>query len=193
MPEGAPREPLAWADFSAATFARAKAERRFLILDGSAEWCHWCHVMEATSYHDPAVREVLDKHFIAIKVDVDSRPDIEERYGAWGWPATVIFSPDAEELGKYRGYIAPDDFTAILRDVVEGRLANEGKTASTTPAPKTALAEETLDWIERWAVSELDDYYDDRQGGWGRTQKAPIESDNAWSIERAKGGDARAR
>src|SRR5579859_7983572 len=129
LPEGAPREALAWADFSPSTFARAKAERRFLVLDGSAEWCHWCHVMEATSYHDPAVRQILDQHFIAMKVDVDSRPDIEERYGAWGWPATVIFSPDAEELGKYRGYIAPDDFAAILRDVIDGKRSDDVKKA----------------------------------------------------------------
>ena len=37
------------------TFARAKAERKYIVMDGSAEWCHWCHVMEATTYHDAAV------------------------------------------------------------------------------------------------------------------------------------------
>src|SRR5262245_36958562 len=116
--EGAPREPLSWADLNQETLARAKAQRKYVVLDGSAEWCHWCHAMEATTYHDPHVRELLDRHFIAVKVDVDSRPDIEERYGDWGWPATVIFSPDAMELGKYRGYIAPDTFADILRQVV---------------------------------------------------------------------------
>ncbi len=194
--EGAPREPLAWAELSPATFARARAERRFLVLDGSAEWCHWCHVMEATSYHDPAVRKILDEHFLAMKVDVDSRPDVEERYGAWGWPATVIFSPDAEELGKYRGYIAPDDFVAILRDVVESAgkgAADADAEKAKPPVPRTALSEETLDWIERWVSAELDDYYDERQGGWGRTQKAPLAWDNAWALDRAAHGDARAR
>ena len=81
MTEGAPREELPWATLSPETFARAKAERKYIVLDGSAEWCHWCHVMEATTYHDPEVRKILDKHFIAVKVDVDSRPDVEERYG----------------------------------------------------------------------------------------------------------------
>ena len=113
---GAPGAPLAWADFSPATFARAKAEHKFIVMDGSAEWCHWCHVMEAVTYHDDAVRKILDAHFIPVKVDVDSRPDVEERYSEYGWPATVIFSPDASELGKYRGYIAPEDFVEILND-----------------------------------------------------------------------------
>src|ERR1700733_5064243 len=118
--QGAPKAPLAWATFDGATFARAKAEHKLVILDGAAEWCHWCHVMEATTYHDPAVRELLDAHFIAAKVDVDARPDIEERYGAYGWPATVLFSSDGKELGKYRGYIAPEAFAEILRAVSEG-------------------------------------------------------------------------
>ncbi len=193
--EGAPREALAWADFTPATFARAKAEGRFLVLDGSAEWCHWCHVMEATTYHDPAVATILAASFIAVKVDVDSRPDIEERYGAWGWPATVIFSPDAEELGKYRGYIAPSDFAAILRDVVAAGKTSSAVTpprARVTPLPVShdPLPEEELAWIERSVELALDDYYDDEQGGWGRSQKAPIAEDNAWALDRARLGDA---
>src|SRR5512140_2741288 len=118
LAEGAPRATLAWAELDAKTLARAKAERKYIVLDGSAEWCHWCHVMEATTYHDPEVRKILDKHFIAVKVDVDSRPDVEERYGDYGWPATVMFSPDATELGKYRGYINPEKFKRILEDIV---------------------------------------------------------------------------
>jgi uncharacterized protein YyaL (SSP411 family) len=194
-PSGAPREPLAWADFSPETFAKAKAERRFLIMDGSAEWCHWCHVMEATSYHDPSVRKLLDEHFIAVKVDVDSRPDIEERYGAWGWPATVIFSPDAQELGKYRGYIAPEDFAEILRDVVASgaKAASGEKESPRGTAPKTALPEEMLGFVERWVSADLDEYYDEKQGGWGRTQKAPLAWDNAWALARAAAGDTKRR
>jgi len=193
LPEGAPRAPLAWADLTPATFARAKAERRFIVLDGSAEWCHFCHVMEATTYHDPAVSTLLAARFIAVKVDVDSRPDILERYGDWGWPATVIFSPDAEELGKYRGYIPPADFVGILRDVVAAGGAAEAEAKITlTPLaqPKDRLGDEELSFILRDTEVLLDDYYDDDEGGWGRTQKAPLAQDNAWALSRAAAGDA---
>jgi hypothetical protein len=191
--EGAPREPLAWADLTPATFARAKSERRFIVLDGSAEWCHWCHVMEASTYHDPEVRTILAASFIAVKVDVDARPDVEERYGAWGWPATVIFSPDAEELGKYRGYIAPSDFAGILRDVVAAgstRVLEEPRIRTTAlPTLRAPLPEEELLFIERSVEVALDSFYDDEQGGWGRSQKAPIAEDNAWALDRARAGD----
>jgi uncharacterized protein YyaL (SSP411 family) len=192
FPSGAPKDPLVWADLTPQTLARAKAERKFVVLDGSAEWCHFCHVMEAETYHDPEVAALLGKSFIAVKVDVDARPDIEERYGAWGWPATVIFSPDAEELGKYRGYIAPKEFLTILRDVVQGGAAmTPDPNSAATPLPKSLapLPSEELAWIERSVELELDDYYDEEQGGWGRSQKAPIAEDNAWALFRARAGD----
>jgi uncharacterized protein YyaL (SSP411 family) len=191
-PSGAPKDPLVWADLTPATLARAKAERRFVVLDGSAEWCHFCHVMEAETYHDPTVASILAKSFIAVKVDVDSRPDIEERYGAWGWPATVIFSPDAEELGKYRGYIPPKEFAAILLDVVHAASAAAVEPHPIyTPLPVSSapLTEEELAWIERRVEIDLDEYYDEDEGGWGRSQKAPIAADNAWALFRARAGD----
>ena len=48
-----------WAELNAETFARARAEGRIVLIDGSAEWCHWCHVMDATTYRDPEVRKLL--------------------------------------------------------------------------------------------------------------------------------------
>jgi uncharacterized protein YyaL (SSP411 family) len=191
MAEGAPREELPWATLSPETFARAKASHKYIVLDGSAEWCHWCHVMEATTYHDAEVRKILDKHFIAVKVDVDSRPDVEERYGDYGWPATVMFAPDATEIGKYRGYINPEKFKGILEEIVASGLAEkkgDEKPKPVVKAPKTALSEEHLAWIQREIDVQLEDYYDEDQGSWGRQQKAPLGWNNAWLLEKAKMG-----
>jgi len=196
MAEGAPREELPWAALTPETFARAKAEHKYIVLDGSAEWCHWCHVMEATTYHDPAIRKILDKHFIAVKVDVDSRPDVEERYGDYGWPATVMFAPDATEIGKYRGYINPEKFKGILEDIVASGLAEkrgDEKPKPVVKAPKTALSEEHLAWIQREIDVQLEDYYDEDQGSWGRQQKAPLGWNNAWLLSKAERGSAKAK
>jgi uncharacterized protein YyaL (SSP411 family) len=196
MMRGAPKEELAWNDFTPATLARAAKERKYIVLDGSAEWCHWCHVMEAETYHDANVRKILDAHFIAVKVDVDSRPDIEERYGEYGWPATVIFSPDAAELGKYRGFIAPEKFTEILNEVVASGIAEKrdaGAKKTKTKAPRTALSEEHLDWIERDVDVQLDELYDEEQGGWGFRQKAPLGWNNVWLLGKATRGDEGAK
>ncbi len=191
---GAPGAPLAWADFSPATFARAKAEHKFIVMDGSAEWCHWCHVMEAVTYHDDAVRKILEAHFIPVKVDVDSRPDIEERYTDYGWPATVIFSPDANELGKYRGYIAPEDFVEILNDVV---ATGGDKSAAKQADPEdpvlndTPITQAQIQAVEDSTAKSLEAFWDPKEGGWGKQPKVPISGDVAWAILRAQQGDAR--
>ncbi|WP_394844188.1 DUF255 domain-containing protein [Pendulispora brunnea] len=193
-PDASPKEPLDWAPFDARTFERAKRERKFIVLDGSAEWCHWCHVMESTTYHDAKVASVLQRHFIAAKVDVDARPDIEERYRAWGWPATVIFSPDGDELGKYRGYMAPGEFADLLAAVVAaGPNAARVEAAAERPTPDTPLAAETLAWAAHWAEVELEEYWDPKEGGWGVEPKVPIHENTEFALKRATRGDTRLR
>jgi hypothetical protein len=189
--EGAPGEALAWAEFGPAIFARAKAEHRFVLLDGSAEWCHWCHVMEATTYHDAAVKQLLAEHFIAAKVDVDSSPDIEERYGAWGWPATVIFTSEGAEVGKYKGYVDPATFAEALRGVLtqSGKVQEGADVSTRTTETAGGLPEEEIGWIARLTELELGEYWDPTQGSWGHGQKVPLYWDNAWALERARAGD----
>ncbi len=188
-------EALSWATFSPATFARAKRENKYIVLDGAAEWCHWCHVMEATTYHDPKVRKILERHFISVKVDVDTRPDVQERYGDYGWPATVIFAPNATELGKYRGYIDPEKFAEILLEVIANRCPEQGpRTVETLPAaPRRALEEEHLLWIQSRTDLDLDGTWDEEQGGWGTRQKAPLGWNNAWTLQKAEKGDPRSK
>ncbi|WP_394823908.1 DUF255 domain-containing protein [Pendulispora albinea] len=198
-PDASPKEPLAWAPFGPEAFGRAKKERKFIVLDGAAEWCHWCHVMESTTYHDGAVAALLQQHFVATKVDIDSRPDIEERYRAWGWPATVIFSPDGEELGKYRGYIAPDAFAAILKAVVASQGsgpsdgARPGIAGAPVRVPDAPLPREMLAWAARWAALELEDHWDPNEGGWGVQPKVPIHGNTEFALRRAARGDSTLR
>lgn len=190
--EAARPPAIAWQPWSAETFARAKRERRFILLHGAAEWCHWCHVMEATTYRNPEVGRLVRERFVAIKVDVDARPDIEERYGAWGWPATIILGPDAEELGKYRGYLPPEELRAILSEVRASGADAERERALIEPGIASATPA-ALPWVARRALHDMDGYYDDERGGWGFRQKAPVGANLELEARRALSGDAAAR
>ena len=77
--------PLTWQPWSDDLFAQAKRERRLVLLDLEAVWCHWCHVMDVTTYRDPAVVAFLSKHYLLVRVDQDSRPDLANRYEDFGW------------------------------------------------------------------------------------------------------------
>ena len=110
--------PIAWQPWSEDAFARAKREKRFVLLDLEAVWCHWCHVMDETTYRDSKVAVVIGRNYIALKVDQDARPDLSRRYDEYGWPATVVFAADGTEIVKRRGYIPPERMVRLLEAIV---------------------------------------------------------------------------
>jgi uncharacterized protein len=186
---GAPGSPLPWRELNASVFEDAKRTGRYVILDGSAEWCHWCHVMEAVTYHDAAVRQRIDMSFITVKVDVDQHPEIEARYAEYGWPATVIFGPDGTELSVHQGYLAPAEFVRILDTIATAprREARVSPIATGTSSRETSLAFLTA------VDAAMDRSYDEPYGGFGTGKKFPIGCNNARYLERARQGDLRTR
>lgn len=186
--ESGRKQLFEWAELAPATLERAKREGKYILLDGAAEWCHWCHVMDATTYTDPEVGKLLREKFIAIRVDIDERPDIAERYGEYGWPATILFTPAAEEIGKYRGYMPPAELLDILQKVA--KLAAEAEHPEPAGTAKDrAPPLEAMGWVAGRATVDLDGYYDPDEGGWGQRQKAPLGANAAFELVRAAHGD----
>ena len=98
---------IEWLPWSDTIFEQAQREHRFVLLDLEAVWCHWCHVMDEQTYADPKVVALVRSHYLPVKVDQDSRPDISDRYEDYGWPATVVFKSDGSEIVKRQGYLPP--------------------------------------------------------------------------------------
>lgn len=182
---------FSWVEYGPAAFERARREKKPILLMGSASWCHWCHVMDETTYRDARVGRMLADGFVVIRVDIDERPDIGERYGEWGWPATILFSPEAEEIGKYRGYINANDFVPILSAVLSNPKAGGAPGGMVDPASVPAVVE-ALPWIAGQTLLTLDEVYDRAEGGWGARQKLPIGENVLVELRRATHGHAAA-
>lgn len=108
---------IAWQEWGEAAFARARAEDRPILLAIGAVWCHWCHVMDETTYSDPEVIDLVNAEFVPIVVDNDRRPDVNRRYNMGGWPTTAILTPDGDVLTGGT-YIPPDAMKDLLRRVL---------------------------------------------------------------------------
>lgn len=169
----------AWQEWSKEVFVRAKAEKKLVLLDLGARWCHWCHVMEEMTYANAEVLKLLEAHYICVHVDQDARPDLSNRYEDYGWPATIFFGPDGQELVKRQGFINPREMIALLKAIVD----------DPTPGP-SVQPEVKLDASREAALpaelrKELEAAYlggyDRKEGGWGRVQKY-LDWDN---VERA--------
>jgi uncharacterized protein YyaL (SSP411 family) len=143
--------------------------------------------MDETTYPDPDIGRILSNRFVAIRVDIDARPDLAERYGDWGWPATILFSPDAEEIGKFRGYLAPEELKSALADIERASSKDATHVAPDPSAPVDALG-----WIGVRVTRDMDEWYDPDEGGWGRRQKAALGANVEFELRRAAHGDSNA-
>ena len=179
---------LTWQKWSDQSFAEAKAKKRMVLLDLEAVWCHWCHVMEETTYRDAEVVKLLSEHFIVLKADQDANPDLSTRYGDWGWPATILFAPDGSEIAKIRGYRDPEQMAAILaafiKDPTPGPSVEE--TAKVVPSQSKFLSAPVREKL----IGNYMEVYDDANAGWGEVQKFIHTDSMDYALARAADGDA---
>jgi len=160
---------LAWQPWSNAVFAQAKQQKRFVLLDLEAVWCHWCHVMDENTYSDPEVIKMLREHYIVVKADQDARPDLSNRYEDYGWPATVVFNGDGHEIVKRQGYLAPDEMLSMLQAILDDPTPGP----SVQPEAKLELPTDALlsDALRQRLNKDYRAGYDEKYGSWGTNQK----------------------
>src|SRR5215470_15769778 len=94
--------PVDWYPWGDEAFAQARDRQQPIFLSVGYSTCHWCHVMEHESFESETIAQLLNQHFISIKVDREERPDVDEIYmravqlltGSGGWPMSVFLTPD---------------------------------------------------------------------------------------------------
>jgi len=188
-------QPIQWHEWGEEAFATARRKNKPILLDIGAVWCHWCHVMDRESYDSPEIAQIVNEHFVAVKVDRDERPDIDSRYqvavqavsGQGGWPLTAFLTPDGKPF--YGGtYFPPDDhygrpsFKRVLlsisdayrnknTDVVEqARLVENALERSEGLSGRSGdFSPDVIDAIVQSAVK----MFDAQNGGFGTAPKFP--------------------
>ena len=98
------KNPVDWLPWGDDALAKAKAEDKPILLSIGYAACHWCHVMEHESFEDEATAQLMNEHFVNIKVDREERPDVDHIYmnavqmltGRGGWPMTVFLTPEGK-------------------------------------------------------------------------------------------------
>ena len=98
--------PVNWRAWNSETLQKAKEEEKLMVISIGYSACHWCHVMEKESFEDSTVAVTMNKHFVAVKVDREERPDVDQIYinavqlmtGSAGWPLNVITLPDGRPV-----------------------------------------------------------------------------------------------
>jgi uncharacterized protein len=113
--------PVNWYPWSKEALTRAREENKLILVSIGYAACHWCHVMERESFENEIVAQIMNKHFVCIKVDREERPDIDQVYmeavqlltGHGGWPLNCFALPDGRPI--YGGtYFSRENWVNVL-------------------------------------------------------------------------------
>ncbi|PIF00902.1 MAG: thioredoxin domain-containing protein [Maribacter sp.] len=116
--------PVNWRPWGDTIFEEAKKENKLVIISIGYSSCHWCHVMEEETFEDEKVAEIMNRDFIAVKVDREERPDVDQVYmtavqlmtGEGGWPLNIIALPNGKPM--YGGtYHSNTQWTKVIQKI----------------------------------------------------------------------------
>ncbi|UPT77076.1 thioredoxin domain-containing protein [Sulfurovum sp. XGS-02] len=187
--------PVDWYPWGEEAFEKARKENKAIFLSIGYSSCHWCHVMEDESFKDEATAKILNKHFIAVKVDREERPDIDKHFQEvyqlmnqrpGGWPTSIFLTQEQKPF--YSATYIPDEprygmmsFSSLL-EVIADKYSKE-------KALLTEKADEILRFLnpkeDRIQATKLDlsiiprvsdqakQLFDNTNGGFNKAPKFP--------------------
>jgi uncharacterized protein YyaL (SSP411 family) len=204
--------PVDWYPWSSTALRRAKQENKPIFLSIGYAACHWCHVMAHESFSNPHTAQLLNEHFINIKVDREERPDLDDIYmkavvmltGQGGWPLSVFLTPDLQPF--YGGTYFPPmpshglpSFNQVLWSVIETwsnqpDAINHNAEIITNAIQREQTYQDNLDQPPDLddIVNRLFGSYDWETGGWGTAPKFPQPMLIEFLIQRAILGNQQA-
>ena len=186
------RNPVNWYPWGKEALDKARKENKLIIVSIGYAACHWCHVMEQESFEDEKVAKFMNDNFVAIKVDREERPDIDQVYmnavqlvtGRGGWPLNCIALPDGRPI--YGGtYFPKEQWLDMLAQVVnfvkenpdkaeqQAKALTEGVQSSEMVHVNTEKAEFTIDELNR-IFADWKKNLDDANGGTNGAPKFPF-------------------
>ena len=199
--------PVHWRAWNDETLALAIKENKPLFVSIGYATCHWCHVMEHESFENQEIADLLNEHFIAVKVDREERPDIDAALmemcqamtGHGGWPLSIFMTPD--KLPFFAGTYFPKDsipqrigFKDILTRINEGwnnerdAIISSGQEIVAQLKSHNAKSQTELlsDEVFEKADASFKDRYDKEYGGFGSRPKFPSPHHVIYLLRRAK-------
>ncbi|MBN1842912.1 MAG: thioredoxin domain-containing protein [Deltaproteobacteria bacterium] len=187
--------PVNWYPWGEEAFQKAKREDKPIFLSIGYATCHWCHVMAHESFEDEEVARLLNKYYIAIKVDREERPDVDKIYmfvcqsltGHGGWPLSIFMRPEGKPFfaGTYfpkSSRMGMSGFVDILKQIADMWREDRASILKSSEAVTGAIQRDAHQVKSVHAVSvgtlkrgntQLSRTFDPNQGGFGAAPKFP--------------------
>jgi uncharacterized protein YyaL (SSP411 family) len=187
--------PVDWLPWGDEAFKKSRSEDKPIFLSIGYSTCHWCHVMERESFENAATAQLLNEHFVPIKVDREERPDVDRIYmlfvqattGSGGWPMSVWLTPDLKPF--FGGTYFPPDarygragFPDVLKHIAQAWRENRDQLSGSSERIVSQLeryvsstdGQGELEWsLFHSCFQPLRRSFDSQYGGFGSAPKFP--------------------
>jgi hypothetical protein len=177
-----------WREWGTPAFDEARRRGAPVLLSLSATWCGACHRMDAETYAEPRIAANVNDGFVPVRVDVDRRPRVRERYNMGGFPSTVFCTPGGKILTG-AGYLGPDGMRQVLdsvREMWDGSGAEAGRVPRSLGEDPTP-AGEVSPVVEELVAGQLTEKFDEQFAGWGTDAKFPLPRTVEFALKRERG------
>lgn len=111
-----------WAASFQAALEQAKAKNRPVFVDVYADWCGWCKRMDLEVFTQDPVAQMLNDHFVPVKVDGDHEPNFSQNYAIEGLPTMLVLEADGSEIGRIAGYKTAEALQKELAEILQARI-----------------------------------------------------------------------
>jgi uncharacterized protein YyaL (SSP411 family) len=190
------QNPVDWYPWGNEAFQKAKSEDKPIFLSIGYSTCHWCHVMAHESFEDMEVADLLNQNYVAIKVDREERPDIDQLYmavcqaltGRGGWPLSIFMTPERKPFfaGTYfpkKGRMGISGFIEILKHIAilwekdrdriktSGEMITNAIQVSISPKAENRTVDETT---LKLGFEQLSHSFEPKWGGFSPPPKFPV-------------------
>lgn len=192
---GHAHNPVQWKEWSADTLSFALETDRPLLVSIGYAACHWCHVMARESFENRDIADLMNRHFVCVKVDREERPDLDQLFmeacqlatGSGGWPLNAFALPDGRPFTAMT-YLPPVRWLRMLEQIallyrnqrnqlesLAEKLGEKISAGLNIQGIPPVVADDSIPGIilDAWGES-----IDSRYGGFGHSQKFPLPS--AW-------------
>ncbi|MBI2108525.1 thioredoxin domain-containing protein [Candidatus Woesearchaeota archaeon] len=160
------KDKINWFEWNGDSFEKSRSENKPILLNLTAVWCHWCHVIKVTTYSDDEVAAVINREFVPIKVCIDQRPDIRDRYNMGGFPSTVFLDSDGNIIAG-ETYVPPGRMKAMLNTIRSLYDKKDFKVNKPEQVQEEKPSVELNEGMAREILVSIEDNQDSYYGGFG--------------------------
>jgi uncharacterized protein YyaL (SSP411 family) len=196
------QNPVDWYPWCEEALQKAQAEDKLILVSIGYSSCHWCHVMEHESFESQEVADVMNRHFVCIKIDREERPDIDAVYmeavqliaGRGGWPLNCFTLPNGKPI--YGGtYFPKQNWISILLQLNKAWKEDRSRTVEYAEELTKGVAQKAIvppvgsrieyskvldETLATWKTR-----FDEVEGGPSRAPKFPLPGDYVFLMRQA--------